>query len=90
MLTLNPNDTFPYHSSAEESPFAKKRMVSQHSIAISAGGPIMYTEEAAQVSEGRFSPQMKDMCQQSSLRLLDNFKWKQTKEANLNADTKEF
>lgn len=48
MLAMNPDDTFPYRSSAEDdTPFAKKRMVSQHSIAIS--GPIgpMVTEEGA-------------------------------------------
>jgi hypothetical protein len=30
------------------------------------------------------------MGQQSSLRLLDNYKWKQTKEANISVETKEF
>jgi len=56
MLSLNPNDTFPYNSAAEQSPFEKKRMASLHSIAISAmGGPSQY-EEGAQVSDGRFSP----------------------------------
>ena len=77
MVTLNPNDTFPYHSSADESPFAKKHKLSQHSVGVS-------------ISAGRFSPQMKEMCQQSSLRLLDNFKWKKTMEAKVTADTKDF
>jgi hypothetical protein len=48
MLTMNPNDTFPYRSSAEDdSPFAKKRMVSMHSIAISGPSGPMVTEDGA-------------------------------------------
>jgi len=49
MLTMNPNDTFPYRSSAEDdnTPFAKKRMASMHSIAISGPSGPMVTEEGA-------------------------------------------
>ena len=48
MLTVNPNDTFPYRSSAEDdTPFANKRMISQHSIAISGPSGPMVTEEGA-------------------------------------------
>ena len=61
MITMNPDDTFPYRSSADESPFAKKRMVSQHSIALSGPSGPLVTEDGAQVSEGRFSPEKKDM-----------------------------